>query len=1077
MTIRFLWLCLVVVSCAAAAAQTNDAVVFDDGFERGATAAWPVAGEATSARCVTTEPHSGRWCLRVVDDGDQGGQANTRYLPAPRPGVYYVEAWLRADPKHADTIKFDVQFFRRDQYYYGATIVGVTSSTKWTRLAAFVLVPEYAELVRLRVQPAWGDRKRRGACFVDDVYMASLDRALRDGRMHLKHERKPCLNTDPDGRVGSPPPDMRRKPPFPSQFGFEDLTGWTMESFGDIEGVFCRSREEQLRGRYVGKLRYKTRGRAFVVLRPPKPIPIPGRYDAVQIWAFNDRRIKPRGEAAHITVVVRDGGRIRPIALPRMCWSFWSIAHLRLDEPVGPGAELVELRLEDLQAKYPRTLCLDELAFHNEPTEPLALPLPPMPKPTLPRGVLPTPAQAGTNRVERRGDAFVFTWTAGGRSVRYRYAPRSGALDDLSVEADGLRFAPAAGGGPTLVWGEKKYDAGVPPMRARLLRAQADARSVLAVWRYEVGDHSAVVTWRLRIDGPSLVLTVDEPKGLIACWRYGKPAAHAVEPIHAPYLTGHCGGAPVWLVERRAFVHVQPDWYVTNASAVTSGGCYYTPAFRGRRPPLHERVAITVSTDFHEVLPNIPNPKSPYARVLGEYVYTNIHGSLDGDALERCLALWRWMKAMGMEKIIVKHHAHTWSDHSGQGNEPFVLRVRAARNISGRDAALAAYVRDVKALGFQYFFYTDYCLLGPVCAQWDEGLVSLTPKGQWKWGWYQYFGLTPIMGARFAEQIAPQIAAKFGNTGSYCDQHTSGPPSRDVDYDPRKPGAAMQRTVYRCYCRVLQAEKQAYRGPVVSEGGDYWIYAGIVDGNYAQLRTPRGVKRWQLPFLVDFDLLKIHPLEVDLGVGWRASYGYEKYAKNYDDAVDRFLCATIAFGHAGILYGPGFPGVYNLKDKNDPLGKWKRSVVRTYFMTQQLASRYALVPVRRIAYWDGRRLLAPSDALRTGAYKRSQVFVEYANGLRVFANGSFKESWRVRGPQSEVVLPPNGWLAWQGDEFLEYSALRNGRRVDYCRSPVYTFADGRGVETDFGDVKATNAVIVLHRRGGKRIEVNSPMWR
>ena len=50
-----------------------------------------------------------------------------------------------------------------------------------------------------------------------------------------------------------------------------------------------------------------------------------------------------------------------------------------------------------------------------------------------------------------------------------------------------------------------------------------------------------------------------------------------------------------------------------------------------------------------------------------------------------------------------------------------------------------------------------------------------------------------------------------------------------------------------------------------------------------------------------------------------------------------------------------------------------------------------------------------------------------------------------------------------------------GHRVDYVRSPVYTFADGRGKATDFGDVKATNAVIILHNRDGERHEIDAPM--
>ena len=336
--------------------------------------------------------------------------------------------------------------------------------------------------------------------------------------------------------------------------------------------------------------------------------------------------------------------------------------------------------------------------------------------------------------------------------------------------------------------------------------------------------------------------------------------------------------------------------------------------------------------------------------------------------------------------------------------------------------------------------------------------------------------MTPLMAPVVAAQDAAEIKAKYGITGSYCDVHTAGAPWAYVDYDPRKPGAGMLQTVFRAYAKVFQAEREAYGGPVVSEGHRYWYYSGLTDGNYAR---PPGNDCWKIPFLVDFDLLKLHPLEVDIGMGYgRDEYRYDPHAKNVDDGLDRFLCAVIAFGHSGVRYRRWPPSVDREPEKfdpEDPLAEKKQVVARTYFMIQQLASRYAMTPVRSIGYWDGDQLLDTSQAIRSDAVKRSQVAVEYENGLRVFANGSLEHTWRVEADGTTYDLPPNGWLAIQGKDFLEYSALRDGHRVDYVHSPVYTFADGRGTATDFGDVKATDAVIVLHNRGGERHEINTPM--
>lgn len=1066
---------LAAVQVAVAAAGN---LVVDGGFERGVPGAWSAAGTGTTVHVSGRAVHSGHSCLVVSDNGDQTGQANTTLFPAVT-GLYYAQGWLKCSRQHQGGAVLDVQFFAADKSYLGAEEIGETQETTWTRLSGVVVAPDGCAYVRLRVMPAWAAEGRgelHGVCFVDDVYLAPVETARARGVMDARQTGVPVVGFDSDTAVGHPPPDLAGKPaPFPSQVDFEDLSGWTMDVSGDIRVSFCRSRKEQLRGDYVGRLTFATSGRrGSVVLHPPHPIPVSGRFDGASVWCRPDGRTRPFRAAPRVTVLLRERGRVRSVSLPPAYWSFWSVAHRRLKKPIGPDAQITGMWIGNLHTERgrSRTFFFDELAFHREPTRRVDLAVPAVPCPTRPDTILPTFNHPVTNDVFRDDRGFVFR-CVGDERVSYHYHPRTGSLADVTVGVNGaVPFSPAAGGGPVLVLGDEELLAGNGAATARLLWCRLADGVVTAVWRYAAHGDVVEVTWRLKARGKSLVLTVAATTGKVARWLLGKPAASSVEEIAVPYLTNHCGAGPVYLVDRGPFVFRQPDWYVTHASAFTPDACEYTPLTNGVRNPLFERIFLTVSSDFHEVLPNIPNPPSSTARVLGRNVYVNMSGSLAGDGLHRSLLFWREMKRLGMSHVIVKHHAHTFSSHSGQGDEPFVQRVHAAANIPGGDAALARYIRQVRALGYEYFLYTDYCIVAPVCRHFDEGLVSVEPDGQWKPGWYQYFGLTPLMAPVLAARLAPRLKAKYGLTGSYCDQHTAAPPSRWVDFDPRKPGAGMLQTVFRAYCKVFQIEKQAYHGPVVSEGGNYWFYAGMVDGNYAQLRAPRGVDRWEMPFLVDFDLLKIHPLEVDLGMGWRRAYGYDAVARNPDDALDRFLAACIAFGHSGILYGDK-PGVGWISPA-DPLGKWKRSIARVYFMMQQLAARYAQVPVTGIRYWDGTKLLSTSEALRSGAYKRSQVAVDYRNGLRVRVNGSFTDSWRVTVCGRTFTLPPQGWCAADKSGFLEYSAVRNGRRVDYVRSPAYTFADGRGVATDFPGFR-TDAALILLNGDAHRHRIAAPM--
>ncbi len=1063
-------------------------LVVNPGLESGEQFDWRAS--SASVERVRTNPHSGEWCLYVKDTSGSRGQGNSRNFPVP-PGRYYVEAWVRVDPDLPGVITFDAQFYTAGgTYIRDRQSMGQTDSTEWTLLSGVVVVPLRAGTVTLRVMPTGPApgatvpvNQLHGACFVDDFYFVPIAKAVEEGRMGSKRQVLACANEDPEGLVGEVPPDIVGKPMTPkAQIDFEDLTGWSMEIYGGLNASFVRSREQQAGGRYVGKLTYATEGKSgWVVLRPPEPLPLPADADALQVWCFGDSyEPKYRGSSvSRMSVTIVEDGVERSIRLRPFGWSYWSIAHQRLDQLVAPGAKLTEIRIDSLSTDLgdSRKLFLDELSFFvRKPPEKFDLAIPDIPAPTRPETILPAFKSPYRNSVAKQGDVFVLTYQGDDERIEYRYKPQTGGMDDLEVTIDGeMTFQPAAGGGPVLAFGDKEYRVGDEDLKAQLVECKLEGDDVRAVWRYSAGDQSATISSTLRIAGKSVILTLDESDGKVSKWVFGNPPEDRTREIGVLFmsLTRSNSLPGVQLVNEKAFVFCQPDWYVTHASKFTQDGCSYVPPFRGSRVPLHERLFLTVSSDFQEVLPTIANPKARYAHVLGENVYLAMPRV---SAWKNCLVLLRQMKGLGMEKCIVFHHADTWSAHGGRGNEPFTMSSRAAANIPGGDAGLGEYGREVRALGFEFFVYTTYWAFSPVNRSFDPDLVALDPDGQWIYNWYQYRLMTPLMAPVVAARIAPQIKAKYGITGSYCDVHTAGAPWGFVDYDPRKPGAAMLQTVFRAYAKVFEVEREAYEGPVVSEGHRYWYYAGLTDGNYAR---PPGSDPWKLPFLVDFALLKLHPLEVDIGMGYgRAEYRYDDHAKNVDDALDRFLCAVIAFGHSGVRYRRWSPSVDRDLEKFDPdnpLAEKKRVVARTYFMIQQLAKRYALVPVRSIAYWNGEKLVDTSEAIRSDAVKRSQVAVEYENGLRVFANGSLEHSWRVEANGETYELPPNGWLAMQGEDFLEYSAIRDGHRVDYVRSPVYTFADGRGVATDFGDVKATNAVIILHGRGGERHEIDTPM--
>ncbi len=223
-------------------------------------------------------------------------------------------------------------------------------------------------------------------------------------------------------------------------------------------------------------------------------------------------------------------------------------------------------------------------------------------------------------------------------------------------------------------------------------------------------------------------------------------------------------------------------------------------------------------------------------------------------------------------------------------------------------------------------------------------------------------------------------------------------------------------------------QKATWNGPVYSEGNNHWYYCGLTDGNYGQDQLARLDEQ---PWLVDFDLRKLHPLCCNFGMGNLGMFfgrgeGLGTTPEERDQRLDRFLAATLAFGHTGFLVMEG--GIPN--------------AARSYFALQQIHANYAQQTAEEIRYADeNHNLLDSTSALATGAYRRSQIVTTYSNGLKVWVNGHPTETWKT--PHAE--LPPNGWFVEDPSGKLKaFSALVGGRRVDYVDSPAYLYADARG---------------------------------
>jgi hypothetical protein len=894
----------------------------------------------------------------------------------------------------------------------------------------------------------------------------------------------------------------------PPLVDFEHLDGWTVQSeVGQAE--LTLSNERPLWGQQSAKLVYRGSSKdrpASFVLRPPRPIRLPAAFDCVTLWVWSDvwmwRGDKGKPQARLSVLLATPGGQTVEVPFTRgLDWPEWWLLLVRLNaaqrEAVAAGATLAGVRLSNCRLDEEKTIYLDHLAFYTESLSPVACAVQPRPAIDLPSGQdlgvqtgnarLPFPTRKETllpengatdfkTELVRDGADYLFRYRGSDGTLEYRYRPATGTLGDVSAKwqgAAGNMLRPLAEGGVRLtvdrnvegllntggVYLPVKPQA-VAPEKIEPLECRLNNGTVVSRWRASRGRQSAEVAYTLRLWQKSLVVDVQCSGGEVGEVSLGGVAgADRPRLVPVPYWTGEDLGAdrgrPALLVmgpaERPLFCSVFLDHTRTGASqfffrtaiepgrAVCAGGSRYLPRTDGRRNDCFERIFVTLSPQLEETLPRVPNPPSPWRKTAAEYLMC----ASGANNRESDLAHWRKMARYGIRKVVVLDHETGWRDHA----ESFTFRTVPAPG-KGGDEGQRAYSRQMQELGFRYGVYNNYTDFVPLNAHWNEDLVSRTPDGQWQTAWFRCYAPKPARVAALEQTITPIIQEKFHLNAGLLDVHTAITPWRRVDYDARIPGAGTLLSQFYAYGQLMLHQQQIWNGPVFSEGGNHWYYAGLVTGSLAQ---DRGYDLAADPWLVDFDLRQLHPLGCDVGIANHNAFGGVPGQAGTANSEDRFFAGTIAFGHIGHF---------------ENSGALNPRLFRSYYMLQQLQAAYAGAAVRAIRYADEQgRLLDASAAVATGAYRRSQLRLEYDNGLLVWVNGHRSDTWKT--PHAE--LPPNGYYGQNRDgSLVVFSALADGRRADYVHSPAYDYLDGRGrwLQTPWGG--SEGQLIILKQAGGAR---------
>lgn len=839
--------------------------------------------------------------------------------------------------------------------------------------------------------------------------------------------------------------------PYPELVNFENLDGWKLENTGGIDADLSKTDESIVYGNHSAKIVVNNSSSGKISLLPPEPIVITSDFDTVNMWTRYVPYKYCVGPNIKFYIVLEDN-QAQTYRVDLECGYFgvWEILNTRIIAPDGkrfnykPSVKMVQpVRFKSIDIEFasanlqpPFKIYLDSLCIFKEELKPLKYKcsIENLPKPTTSDTILPVTKKTVNNKIQKIKNYYELICEDDKDKIVYRILPEKGNLNDVKAEYEGHEFWPCCDGGIVFKFGDEI----IKPESGKLLveNTSINLKDNLldTQWKLRYKDYTAEYHLIYQAKNKSLIVDIltENNNGFEVVLGSAKPLSGA-KSIQVPYLRFE-DTSPQIISYKDLFLSCFLDWWSSDSTRLyakngftedgqgiyCNGGSQYLPLTNGNYNNIRERLFITISKDFQEVLPNIPNPKSPY---LDKY---------------KCSS-WRWLYGgphkidwvrqlheYGVENFMVRFHADGMRD----GNESYSLREYAAPSIG--DKLFREAGQELKDMGYGFAVYSSYIGIEGINKNFDLDILNRDTLGNTTAEFLRY-RVKPLAFIDIHSEMAPKIHKLFGTNFSYLDVHAARAPWRDTDCDSRIPMPGMFRLDFLANAQVMLNDRIAHEGPVWSEGGMQFLYAGFVDATYGYMghETP-----WDKSTdIVDFDLLRLHPRMISIGMGDLPMYykktQFREPRNRFNPWLDRFIAATIAYGHAAWQVYPA----------NFELG----GALKSYFLTNAVQSCYIGIDVEEIGYFDGSKIVDTSKAIQTDAYLRRQIYVRYKNGLQIWSNLNHDNlDWTIELNNSVYVTPSGGFVAFKQNELLAYSAKTNNyERHEYVRSPRYIYLDGR----------------------------------
>ncbi|MBE6885723.1 MAG: hypothetical protein E7486_02140 [Ruminococcaceae bacterium] len=524
----------------------------------------------------------------------------------------------------------------------------------------------------------------------------------------------------------------------------------------------------------------------------------------------------------------------------------------------------------------------------------------------------------------------------------------------------------------------------------------------------------------------------------------------------------------VLVADGNAFVSAYLD--KTQSYATRMNNTHYSPAYGDipacehgmqavyelnsaeERNPLDEKYYVTLSNEFLDCTYLTNAEKSKYRDSLTDLVVYDTWNAESQYARRRMNC--EWLAEAGAEDVMYIEHMwqRDWLDTSNPAFYPAMTSYGSAEKF-------AEYLDTVlNKLGWKFALHECYWFIQPSERNqyWVDGVeneLAQLADGSLRPAWWKLetYAFKADEMTKYAAIESQKIKDNYKTNATFVDVNGSVD-INELNQVTLNADSITSRTVSSVVSgniNLFRKMSEIYDGPIMSEGARDMrdmgsVYAGYMD---AVEREITGYVNCRI--MPDYELHYIRPLMANQGMGYPDRFEPDVPTSTSVYNWDKYNAASIAYGHTGFMSVlPGGP-VTGVKEQN----------INIYYMFRALQAQYldTSVTVDQIAYFDaaGNEYTLNEAVLANYNFQKARLYTRYSNGLEVYLNFD-DTNWEVTLNGNKYLLDKNAWATENpSEDFVEFSCLLNGNRVDYVDCKDYTYMNGRGTATTFPNGKTS----------------------